>query len=62
MDEIYLSKCSHCETGEDSKYFYRKVVLSEKCGNKTVDAVAISCPYCHRTISIIPSHLFFHRD
>lgn len=59
--------CPYCdeprdkdEYGKGKVFVWRKVPLfQDNTAKQPVEAVVIYCAYCGRTISVIPSHLFF---
>ena len=70
MSEISSKYCPYCdEPCEDKEYSlgkrfcWRKVpVYKSETVKNEVECVAIYCAYCGRTISVIPSHLFFQPE
>ncbi len=70
MNEKLSKYCRYCDESceaqewEHGKRFcWRKVSVSESGTTKEeVECVAIYCAYCGRTITVIPSHLFFPFD
>ena len=67
MSETSAKYCPYCDESRDDKeygngkrFFWRKVPVCKSGTTKeTVECVAIYCAYCGRTISVIPSYLFF---
>ena len=60
MNERNSKYCPFCDGERDKKQFvWHNVPIYKRDTTKSVEAVAICCAYCGRTISVIPSHLFF---
>lgn len=66
MEEQLSKYCRFCdesceaqEKERGKRFCWRKVPVSKFGTTKEVECVAVYCAYCGRTITVIPSHLFF---
>ena len=58
MDAIKSQRCPYCEGNEERHLTWRKTFIYEENSMKRVPFIEIYCPFCNRTISVIPPQLF----